>query len=257
MGQGYLIDTHSHIDMSDFEDLDEIIVNAQNNGVNNIIIPSVDRSSFDNVIKITNQYEGVYCSLGIHPTEAQNAKDEDFTKIIERADSNKVVGIGECGLDYYWDKTFINEQKEVFIKQIEIAKMLKKPLVVHDREAHKDSFDLLVAHVNNEVPVVMHCFSGSLEFANECIKKGFYIALGGVVTFKNAKKAHEVAQNIPLEFLMLETDAPYLTPVPYRGKRNEPAYVKFVAEEIAKLRGLSFEEVADATTRNARKVFGI
>lgn len=277
----YLIDTHSHIDMKDFEDLDAIISNAKNFGVGKIIIPSVDRSSFEKVIEISNKYENVYCALGIHPSEVQNTKDEDFEKIIEFSrspsllagegriseqgtssrnsgegySSNKIVAIGECGLDYYWDKSFVDEQKRAFLKQIEIAKALKKPLIVHDREAHHDCFEMLKEV--NEVPIIMHCFSGSLEFAKECIKKGFYIALGGVVTFKNAKKVHEIAKNIPLEHLLLETDAPYLTPEPYRGKRNEPAYVKFVAEKIAELRGISFEEIAQATTKNAREVFGI
>lgn len=136
-----------------------------------------------------------------------------------------------------------------------IAKEHKLPLLVHDREAHKDTFDLLTQNVTCEIPIIMHCFSGSVEFAKECVKKGFYIALGGVVTFKNAKKAHEVAKNIPLENLLLETDAPYLTPEPYRGKRNEPAYVKYAAQRIAEIRNVTFEEVAEITTQNADKIF--
>ena len=255
--QNLLIDTHAHINSSDYGDLDEIISNAANFGVKKIIVPSVDRNSFEKVIEVSNKYEDVYCALGIHPTEAQNVKDEDYDKILEFSSNAKVVAIGECGLDYYWDKTHIDEQKKVFLRQIEIAKGLKKALIVHDREAHKDCFDILTQNIKDEIPVIMHCFSGSLEFANECIKKGFYIALGGVVTFKNAKKVHEIAKNIPIESLLLETDAPYLAPEPYRGKRNEPAYVKFVAEKIAELRGISFEEVAQVTTQNARKAFGI
>lgn len=252
-----LIDTHSHIDMPDFDDLDDVILRAKNVGVEKIVIPSVDRNSFEKVIGISEKYEGVYCALGIHPTESQEANEEDYEEIIKLASHNKVVAIGECGLDHYWDKTYLEEQNKSFLRQIEIAKQLKKALIVHDREAHKDTFDLLTNNIKDEIPVIMHCFSGSLEFAKECIKKGFYIALGGVVTFKNAKKAHEIAKDIPLEYLLLETDAPYLTPVPFRGKRNEPAYVKYVAEEIANIRGISFEEVAEATTNNARKVFGI
>lgn len=252
----YLIDTHSHIDMSDFDDLDAVVKNAKSHGVEKIILPSVDRNSFSQVLEISAKYYGIYAALGIHPTEAQNAKDEDFEKILELSHHEKIVALGECGLDYYWDKTYVKEQKEVFVKQIEIANKLQRALIVHDREAHKDTYDLLIQNVK-DIPVVMHCFSGSLEFAKECIKKGFYIALGGVVTFKNAKKAHEVAKEIPIEHLLLETDAPYLTPVPFRGKRNEPAYVKFVAEEIAKIRGISFEEVAQTTTQNAEKVFNI
>lgn len=251
-----LIDTHSHIDMDDYEDVDSIIANAKASGVENIIIPSVDRSSFEKVISIANTHEGIYCALGIHPSEAQKATAEDFEIIEELAKEKKVVAIGECGLDYYWDKTFVQEQKSVFEKQIQIALKCNLPLVVHDREAHKDSFDMLV-QTEGKIPVIMHCFSGSLEFANECVKQGFYIALGGVVTFKNAKKAHEVAKHIPLEHLLLETDAPYLTPEPFRGKRNEPAYIKFTAEKIAQIRGISVEEIAQATTQNARKAFGI
>lgn len=282
----YLIDTHSHIDMDDFEDLDAIINNAKAFGVEKIIVPSIDRNSFQKVLEISNKYEGVYGALGIHPTEAQGVNDSDFEEIIKlssdshvmlnsfqhlnserpcdpetssgrRSSGNKIVAIGECGLDHYWDKTFVKEQNEVFLKQIEIAKQLKKTLIVHDREAHKDTYDLLTQNIKDEIPVIMHCFSGSWEFARMCIKKGFYIAIGGVITFKNAKKLHEIALNIPLEHLLLETDAPYLTPVPYRGKRNEPAYTKFVAEEIAKIRGISFDEVAEITTANARKAFGI
>lgn len=258
MGE-YLIDTHSHIDVPEFEDVDLIIKNAKDAGVNNIIIPSANRDSFERVIKISEKNEGVFCALGIHPTEFDEIKEDDFKKILELSIHPKVVAIGECGLDYYWEKNpeKIKLQKEVFLKQIKIANILKKPLIVHDREAHKDSFDLITQNLDRDIPVIMHCFSGSLEFARECVKKGFYIALGGVVTFKNAKKAHEVAKEIPLECLLLETDAPYLTPEPYRGKRNEPAYVKFVAEKIAELREISFDEVAKQTTANARKVFGI
>lgn len=254
-----LIDTHSHIDMSEFTDFDEVVSNAKNSGVENIIIPSVDRSSFEHVIDLANKYEGIYCALGIHPTEFSETNNDDFQKINELASNSKVVGVGECGLDYYWEKdnNKIKQQKEVFLKQILLAKEIKKPLLVHDREAHKDTFDLLTANIDGEIPVVMHCFSGSYEFAIECIKKGFYLALGGVVTFKNAKKVHEIAKKIPLDKLLLETDAPYLTPEPHRGERNEPAYVKFVAERIAQLRDISFDEVAEITTLNARKVFGI
>lgn len=147
-------------------------------------------------------------------------------------------------------------QKEVFIKQIKLANELNLPICVHDREAHKDTFDILKEY-NKGSKVVMHCFSGSVEFARECIKEGWYLALGGVVTFKNAVKMKEVAADIPLERLLLETDAPYLTPVPYRGKENQPAYVRFVAEEIAKICNVSFENIVQASSQNAEKVFAI
>ena len=182
----------------------------------------------------------------------ENASVNHVKKIIVPAASTADID----GLDYYWDKSYIDVQKEVFIKQIELANELGLPINVHDREAHKDTFDIIKAH-NKGSKVIMHCFSGSPEFAKECVREGWYIALGGVVTFKNAKKMKEVAIEVPLEKLLLETDAPYLTPVPYRGKENQPAYVKFVAEEIAKLRGISFDEVAKATTKNAKNIFFI
>lgn len=172
----YLIDTHAHIDIG-FEDLDLVVSGAKENDIEKIIIPSVDRNSFERVLEISGRYEGVYCALGIHPTEAQKAQEEDFEKIIEMASNKKVVAIGECGLDYYWDKSFIEEQKKVFLKQIEIAKALNKPLIVHDREAHKDTFEMLTDNIKCEVPVIMHCFSGSFEFARECIKKEFYLSV--------------------------------------------------------------------------------
>ena len=257
----YLIDTHSHINMIETDNMQTIIDNAKKAGVGKIIVPSVDKNSFKKVIKLSNEYENVYGALGIHPTEAKNSKDEDFEKILTLATSKegekKIVAIGECGLDYYWDKEFVAEQKVVFLKQIEIAKTLKKALIVHDREAHQDTFDMLAGNVKGEINVVMHCFSGSYELAKECVKKGFYIGICGVVTFKNAKKLHEIAKNIPIEHIVLETDAPYLTPVPFRGKQNEPAYVRYVAEEIAKIREISYVEVASVTTANARRVFGI
>ena len=169
--------------------------------------------------------------------------------------SKKIVAVGEVGLDYYWDKSFVDEQKDVFVKQIKMAQRLGLPIVVHDREAHKDCFDILKE--NNAEQVLFHCFSGSVEFMRECVREGWYIALGGVVTFKNAVKMKDVAREVPLDKLVLETDSPYLTPVPYRGKPNKPAYVRYVAEEIAKIREMPYEELADITTTNAERFFGI
>lgn len=252
----FIVDTHSHIDMQDFEDAGKIIQKAKSVGVEKIIVPSVDRNSFSKVISLTQKYENVYCALGIHPCEAQNAKDEDFELILKLGEEKKVVAIGECGLDYYHDKAFINEQKMTFVRQINIAGKLNKPLIVHNRDACKDTFDTLVENMT-DIDIVMHCFSGSYEFAKECIKRGFYIGIGGVVTFKNAKKLHEIAKKIPLEYILLETDAPYLTPVPFRGCRNEPSYTRLVAEEIAKIRAIPVDIVAKITTENARKVFKI
>jgi len=250
----YLIDTHAHIDM--YENWDEICDNAQKNGVEKIIIPSVEFQYFQKVIDIANQKENLYCMLGIFPSEAKGWDDSLLERIKDLAKNKKVVGVGEIGLDYYWDKTFNEKQQEIFIKQIKLANELGLPIAVHDREAHKDSFDILKEY-NKTSDVVFHCFSGSVEFARECLKQGWYIALGGVVTFKNALKAKEVAAAVPLERLLLETDSPYLTPVPYRGKENQPAYIKYVAEMIATLKKIDVEEVMSATSANAERVFKI
>ena len=256
MNKNYLIDTHSHINMIENLSIEEILKNAAENNVKKIIVPAAEANDIEVVFELSQKYENVYCYLGIHPSEAKDWNDKIEEKIRTLAKSQKVVGIGEIGLDYYWDKSFIDLQKEVFIKQIEIANELNLPVNVHDREAHRDTFDILKEH-NKNSKVIMHCFSGSPEFAKECIKEGWYIALGGVVTFKNAKKMKEVASIIPLDKLLLETDAPYLTPVPHRGEENQPAYVKFVAEEIAGLRGITFEEVTQITTQNAEKILSI
>lgn len=250
----YLIDTHAHLDM--YEDWDVIIKNAKENGIKKIIIPAVETEYFQKILDIANSYEDVYCMMGIFPTEAKNWHDGILNDIKEFAKNKKVVSIGEIGLDYYWDKSFVDEQKDIFIKQVKLANELGLPIEIHDREAHKDVFDILVEY-NKTSDVVFHCFSGSVEFARECLKQGWYIALGGVVTFKNAVKTKEVAKDVPLDRLMLETDSPYLTPVPFRGKENQPAYVRYVADEIAKLKGIDVKEVIEATTKNAEMVFGI
>ncbi|MBS4759757.1 MAG: TatD family hydrolase [Clostridium sp.] len=253
-----LIDTHTHIDMENFENrFDEVIQKAKDYGVEKIVIPGVEPKGFERIACLCEKYENVYGAVGVHPEEV-NSFDENALELMKQYLKNpKIIAVGEIGLDYYWDKSQVELQKEIFEKQILLAKEAGKPVLVHDREAHLDSFEILKKTKANEVGVVMHCFSGSPEFAMECVREGFYIALGGVVTFKNAKKAKEVAKIVPLDRLLLETDAPYMAPVPFRGKENEPAYVKFVAEEIAQLREISFEEVAEATTANARKLLNI
>ena len=242
----YLIDTHAHIDM--LKDFDI-------SGVGKVIVPSVEVSTMNKVVELSS-YDNVYSMVGIYPTEAKTYSQQVEDKMVELAVNPKVVAIGEIGLDYYWDKTFVDLQKDVFIKQIMLANKLGLPIVVHDREAHKDCFDILKEH-NKNSKVLFHCFSGSVEFMRECVKQGWYIALGGVVTFKNAIKMKDVAREVPLEKLLLETDSPYLTPVPFRGKENKPAYVKYVAQEIANIRNITYEEIVDITTRNAEDFFGI
>lgn len=252
-----MIDTHTHINMIEVTPADDIIKNAGNYGVDKLIIPAASTSDFDTIIELTNKHENVYGMLGIHPSEAKEWTDDIITRIKKLANKNKkIVAIGEIGLDYYWDKSFNDLQKKIFIKQIKLANELRLPIDVHDRDAHKDTFDILKEYNRGSI-VIMHCFSGSVEFAKECIKEGWYLGIGGVVTFKNAIKMKEVARAVPLEQILLETDAPYLTPVPHRGKENQPAYVKFVAEEIARIRNTTFEEIDEITTQNAKRVFNI
>lgn len=250
-----LIDTHTHIDMDNYKDsFEQILKTAEEYGVKKLIIPGVEPSGFIRITELCDKYENVYGAVGIHPEEVRKYDKQSEKLIHEYIKHPKILAVGEIGLDYYWDKSQIELQKEIFEKQILIAKEARKPVLVHDREAHLDTLEILKKTNAADIGVVMHCFSGSPEFAMECVKEGFYIALGGVVTFKNAKKVKEVAKVVPLEKLLLETDAPYMTPVPYRGKENQPAYVKFVAEEIANLRGINFEEVAQITTQNAIKL---
>lgn len=249
-----LIDTHSHVDMIEDMAIEEIIKDAKNNGVEKIIVPCAYPRDVDKVFELVNKYDELYGLLGVHPSEVKDWDDSLIDKIKEYSESKKIVGIGEIGLDYYWDKSFNDLQQEIFIKQIQLANELNLPISIHDREAHKDCFEILKKY-NKNSKIVMHCFSGSVEFARECLKEGWYLALGGVVTFKNAVKMKEVAKEIPLERLLLETDAPYLTPDPHRGEQNKPSYVRFVAKEIAKLREITLEEVAKVTTNNAIKIF--
>ena len=249
----YLIDTHAHIDMLDY---DKTMALMSEYGVKKAIIPSVEVATLDKVFEIALKNENLYAMIGIFPSEVKTYTPKVEEKLRNMAKNFKIKAVGEIGLDYYWDKSFVDLQKEVFVKQIKLANELNLPIVVHDREAHKDSFDLL-KECNKNSKVLFHCFSGSVEFMRECVKQGWYIAIGGVVTFKNAIKMKDVAKTVPLEYLVLETDSPYLTPVPFRGKENSPAYVKYVAEEIANLRDIPVEEIIDITTNNAERFFEI
>lgn len=253
-----LFDTHAHLNAEQFEeDLEEVIARAKENGVENMVIVGFDRPTITRAMELVEQYDFMYASIGWHPVDAIDMTEEDLAWIEELSSHPKVVAIGEMGLDYYWDKSPKEVQKEVFRKQIHLAKRVKLPIVIHNREATADIVDILREEGASEVGGIMHCFSGSVEVAQECVHMNFYISLGGPVTFKNARKPKEVAEALPLDKLLIETDCPYLAPHPYRGKRNEPSYVKLVAEQIAELKGISYEEVASITTANAKKLFAI
>lgn len=253
-----LFDTHVHLNADQFQDdLQEVIDRARETGVSNMVVVGFDRPTITKAMELVEKYDFLYASVGWHPVDAIDMTDEDLAWIEELSQHPKVVAIGEMGLDYYWDKSPKEVQKEVFRKQIQLAKKVNLPIIIHNREATSDIVGILREEEAHTVGGIMHCFSGSVEVAMECVEMNFYISLGGPVTFKNARKPKEVAEAVPLEKLLIETDCPYLAPHPYRGKRNEPSYVKLVAQQIADLKGLSYEEVAKETTDNAKKLFGI
>ncbi|MFF2290641.1 TatD family hydrolase [Peribacillus butanolivorans] len=253
-----LFDTHVHVNAEQFnEDLEDVIERAQEAGVNYMVVVGFDRPTITRAMELIETYDFMYAAVGWHPVDAIDMTEEDLKWIEELSSHPKVVAIGEMGLDYHWDKSPKAIQMEVFRKQIRLAKKVGLPIIIHNREATADIVNILKEEEASEVGGIMHCFSGSAETAMECIDMNFYISLGGPVTFKNAKKPKEVAAAVPLDRLLIETDCPYLAPHPYRGKRNEPSYVKLVADQIAEIKQLSVEEVSQATTDNAKKLFGI
>ncbi|KUF32191.1 MULTISPECIES: TatD family hydrolase [Lysinibacillus] len=252
------IDTHVHLNADQYEeDLQEVIDRALEARVEKMVVIGFDRKTINRTMQLIEQYDFVYGVIGWHPVDAIDCTQQDLDWIEELAAHPKIVGIGETGLDYYWDKSPKEVQQALFRKQIQLAQKLGLPIIIHNRDATGDVVQILREENAASIGGVMHCFSGSVETARECIAMNFMISLGGPVTFKNARLPKEVATEIPLEHLMIETDAPYLAPHPHRGKRNEPSFVPLVAEEIARLKGLTIEEIAQATTANAKKFFGI
>ncbi len=248
-------DSHVHLNSEQLsQDVDFFVQNALNNGVTNMVCVGYDLPSSRKAIEIAQAYDFIYAAVGISPNDCLNTTDEDLQEIDSMLNSDKVVALGEIGLDYYWDDVPRDKQQEVFAKQIQLAKKHNLPLVIHARDALRDTYDLLKAGQHYGI---MHCYSGSVEMAREFIKIGFYISLAGPVTFKNAKTPKEVAKNIDINHLLIETDCPYLTPHPFRGKLNEPANVVYIAKEIAMQKSMEIEDVARITTFNAKKVFGI
>ena len=252
------IDTHVHLNADQYEnDFEEVIARAHDAGVTKMVVVGFDRKTINRAMELTERYPFIYAVVGWHPVDAIDCTEEDLKWIESLAEHPKVVGIGETGLDYHWEKSPKDIQQEIFRKQIQLAKKVDLPIIIHNRDATADVVRILKEEDAEKVGGIMHCFGGSVETAKECIAMNFMISLGGPVTFKNARMPKEVAKEISLDHLLIETDAPYLAPHPYRGKRNEPVYVTLVAEEIAKLKELTVEEVAQATTANALKVFKI
>lgn len=252
------IDTHVHLNAEQYEDdLQEVIDRALEANVKTMVVVGFDRKTILRTMELIEAYDFIYGVIGWHPVDAIDCTEEDLQWIEKLSAHPKIVGIGETGLDYYWDKSPKDVQQELFRKQIHLAQKVNLPIIIHNRDATGDVVRILQEENAASVGGVMHCYSGSVETARACIAMNFMISLGGPVTFKNARMPKEVATEIPLEYLMIETDAPYLAPHPHRGKRNEPGLVPLVAEEIARLKELPIEEVAHATTMNAKKIFGI
>ena len=264
-----LIDSHCHLDLPHFDDdRDEVVARAEADDVDTIVTIGIDIPSSRAAIALAERYPQVYATVGVHPNDCEGFGPEMLVELSEMAGHPKVVAIGEIGLDYYWDTTPPERQKEVFQRQLDLAAELGLPVVIHDREAHDDVRAQLRAWVQDgSLPGsplskrpfagVLHSFSGDLDMAQEAYDWGFVLGLAGPVTFKNARQLHALVPSLRPDRMMVETDAPYLTPHPYRGKRNEPARVKLVAEKLAELWQLPFEEVAEMTTATARTFYGL
>lgn len=250
-----IFDSHAHYDDDKFnDDRDEILTSMLADKVNTIINCGIDITNSKECINLSKKYERIYCALGVHPHEADSVPPNYISELEKMFEFKKAVAVGEIGLDYHYNFSERKNQIKIFEEQILLAKKLDKPIIVHDREAHKDTLDLLKKYAPKGV---VHCFSGSLEMANEVIKIGMYIGIGGAVTFKNAKKIVDVVNSIPMERILLETDAPYMTPVPFRGQRCNSNHILNTAEKISKIKNISLNDVLNTSTRNSCDLFSI
>lgn len=252
-----IFDSHAHYDSEQFnEDRNELLLSMEENGVGTIVNSAASWDSVTEVVELAHKYPFVYAAVGMHPDEVGDLNDERFEYLKSQCQKDKVVAVGEIGLDYYWDNESHDVQKKWFIKQLELARELDLPVIIHSRDAAADTLEIMKEY-GQGLRGVIHCFSYSIELAREYVKMGYYIGIGGVVTFKNGRKLKEIAAEIPLERILLETDCPYLAPVPFRGKRNCSVYISYVAQEIANLKGISYEEVVAQTEKNGKELFQI
>lgn len=253
-----LIDTHSHIYLSEFSsDYDEIIQKAEKEGVKKILLPAIDSSTHSEMLELEKKTKGTcFAMMGLHPCSVKEDFKAELKIAREYLEKRKFVAIGETGLDFYWDKTFTDQQYSSFHEQASWAKEFDIPLVIHSRHSIDECIEVVQQQQDGKLKGVFHCFSGNEEQAKKIIDLGFCMGIGGVVTFKNSG-LDKVISIVDLKYVVLETDAPYLAPVPYRGKRNEPAYLKYVVNKISEIKNISTEEVAAATTANAKNLFGI
>lgn len=253
-----IFDTHAHYDDERFnEDRDLLLKELNQNGISYILEVSASIESLDTSIELSQKYDFIYAALGVHPSDIDKMDESIIDKIRVLSKNGKVVAIGEIGLDYYWDDSTRDLQKQWFERQIELAKELCLPIIIHDRDAHEDVINIIKKTDAKQVGGIFHCFSGSSQMAMDMIKYNFYISIGGTVTFKNAKKVVEVVKEVSLDKLLIETDCPYLAPEPFRGKRNNSGHLVHIIQKIAEIKGISEAEVAETTLMNAKKLFKI
>jgi len=257
-GGTMLFDTHTHINDEAFDaDFPDMLNRAEEAGVTQMVVVGVDRPTIERVFPIIDQHKYIYGAIGWNPEDAIDMTEDDFQLIQRNLTHPGIVALGEIGLDYHWDKSPKSVQHEVFRRQIRLAKKAGLPLIIHNREATEDTWRILKEEHAESIGGVMHCYSDNWDWAQKFIDLNFYISFGGPVTFKNAQLQRDTAAMVPLDRLLIETDCPFLSPQPFRGKRNEPARVRLVAEKVAELKGLSLEEMAKITTENARRCFRI
>lgn len=252
-----LIDTHTHLYVKTFKgDIAQVIDRAEREGVGRFYLPAIDSEEIPALLELEQKYPGkCIAMMGLHPCSVKDNYREELTIVQDWLGKRPFAAVGEIGLDYYWDKTHVAEQKQAFHEQMEWALHYKLPIVIHSRESMEDCIAMVQEHQRGDLKGIFHCFTGDRESAAKIIDAGFYLGIGGVLTYKNSGLG-EVLKDIPMQHLVLETDSPYLTPVPFRGKRNESSYIKYVAEKLAEVKGISKEEVARITTENAQKIFG-
>ena len=255
----YLVDTHCHLIFKDFrEDLDSVINNAFNSGVKGMLVISTQEEEFNPLLNLTQKYSNIFCSIGIHPHSAHLHGNISEETIIKYADNDRVIGIGETGLDFYYENSEKDIQIQLFQRHINASRETQLPIIIHTRDADDATIDILKKESKKgHFPGVIHCFTAGPELAKAALELGFYISLGGILTFPKAVELRESALKIPVKKLLIETDAPYLAPVPFRGKRNEPAYLPKVADTLAQILGLTSEEVAKITSNNFTNLFGL
>ena len=257
-----LIDTHCHLNFHTYhDDRSAVVQRATDAGVRRIIIPALDSETFHEAIDLSQQYDGIYVSAGFHPNSTANFTKQDIANVRQWASHDKVIAIGEIGLDYHWDKSPKDRQRQAFEQQLELATELELPVIIHNREASDDVMDVLESWVTTlpdslkDRPGVMHSFSAPPDIAERALAIGFYLGFTGPITFKKADDLRAIAKSTPLNRILVETDGPFLTPHPYRGKRNEPAYVQYMTEKLAELHDISYEAMAQHTTANAERLF--